>query len=85
MMPQDAPQNALKPGVNSTGGQEPARDVSPAGPFSHSNAADTHGAASAGVGVSPQPTQALAPAHPEIEDDGFVTVHPRLNATNIGE
>jgi hypothetical protein len=44
----------------------------------NSNAADTHGAASAGGGVgSPLPSQAPAPAH-LIEKDGFVTVYPPL-------
>lgn len=89
-MTKNTPQAVQPVTANSTGGQEPARTASPAGHFSHSNAASTHGAASAGGGViSPQPTQAPAPAHPEIEDDGFVTVYPPLNqrhgATNIGE
>lgn len=45
--------DAMKPGINSTGGQASARAASPAGHFSHSDAVTSHGTAGAGGGGCP--------------------------------
>lgn len=81
--------NAMKPGINSTGGPVTARAESPAGHFSDLNAVETHGTAGAtGRDTANKPDK--TPAAALIEDDGFITVYyfppcgiPRNHAEEI--